>query len=379
METPAAICAILASRKLPLPSDALNAVCPYFTMYPLDFPLGILARHARANDWVLDPFCGRGTTNFAARLRGLPSYGIDASPVAAAIARAKTVYAPPFAVAATARKILTLGAEPRDVPRGSFWRSAYRMRTLRDLCILREELLRRCDTPSRVLLRAIILGALHGPRPKGEPSHFSNQCPRTFAPKPAYAVRFWRARGMKAPRVDSLKIIETRAGRYLGERVPTVDGCIVLGDARELKSFDGAPRCRWVITSPPYYGMRTYLPDQWLRHWFLGGPAEVEYSQSRSQLDHTGVERFTEQLAQVWRNAAMRAHQDVRLVVRFGGIHDRAAEPMDLLRESLRRAGWRLRTAHRASEAARGRRQVFQFQDAPKHAIVEYDAYAELV
>ena len=26
-----------------------------------------------------------------------------------------------------------------------------------------------------------------------------------------------------------------------------------------------------VITSPPYLGMRTYLPDQWLRYWALGG------------------------------------------------------------------------------------------------------------
>ena len=43
------------------PIHRLNAVCPYFTMFPLEFPLRILAE-AQADHWVLDPFCGRGTT-----------------------------------------------------------------------------------------------------------------------------------------------------------------------------------------------------------------------------------------------------------------------------------------------------------------------------
>ena len=68
---------------------ALNSICPYFTMFPLEFPLGILKRNAKEGSIVLDPFCGRGTTNYAARLLGLSSVGVDSSPVAAAIARAK--------------------------------------------------------------------------------------------------------------------------------------------------------------------------------------------------------------------------------------------------------------------------------------------------
>ena len=48
-------------------------------MFPLKFPFKHLSR-ASKEDWVLDPFCGRGTTNFAARLLGLNSVGIDSSP-----------------------------------------------------------------------------------------------------------------------------------------------------------------------------------------------------------------------------------------------------------------------------------------------------------
>src|SRR5258708_33526372 len=73
-----------------IPSQmALNAICPYFTMFPLEFPRRILARHARAGQRVLDPFCGRGTTNFAARLAGLESLGVDSSPVSGALTPAE--------------------------------------------------------------------------------------------------------------------------------------------------------------------------------------------------------------------------------------------------------------------------------------------------
>jgi len=68
-----------------------NGICPYFTMFPLDFPLRILGKRASTGDSVLDPFCGRGTTNFASGLLGLPSLGVDSNPVAAAITASKLV------------------------------------------------------------------------------------------------------------------------------------------------------------------------------------------------------------------------------------------------------------------------------------------------
>ncbi len=71
----------------------LLQACPYYTMFPLDFPLRYLS-NARPGEWVVDPFCGRETTLYAARLRGLPSVGVDISPVAVAIAQAMLAFAP---------------------------------------------------------------------------------------------------------------------------------------------------------------------------------------------------------------------------------------------------------------------------------------------
>lgn len=355
--------------------DALNAVCPYYTIYPLDFPLRVLKEHGKRGDWVTDPFCGRGTTNFAARLLEMPSVGMDSSPVAAAIAKAKLASAKPGQVVASARAILKAAREPTSVPKGEFWKLAYHERTLVQLCQLREALIAECSSHTRILLRAIVLGALHGPRPKGTPSYFSNQSPRTFAPKPAYAVKFWTKHGMAPTDVDVVAIIETRANRYLAETPPNVEGMVQLADSRESGSFNGVPVGRLVVTSPPYYGMRTYLPDQWLRLWFLGGPDYVEYRQPEGQLEHSGADHFAGEMGLVWKNVANHTAKDARLIIRYGGIHDRDAEPMDVLKASLVNSGWKMVTAKAVPDSDSGRRQVHQFQAEPKKAITEYDVY----
>src|SRR2546425_12189630 len=187
----------------------LNGVCPYYTMFPIDFPFDRL-RSAAVGEWVIDPFCGRGSTNYAARLLGLPSVGIDSNPVAAAIAQAKLVATTPGRIVEVCRRILETTRTPR-VPEGVFWQNCYHPSTLRQLCKLRKALRADCSSPTRQALRALLLGRLHGPRPKiAPPSYLSNQMPRTYAAKPGYAVTFWRKHGMKPPKVDVLERSEER-------------------------------------------------------------------------------------------------------------------------------------------------------------------------
>jgi hypothetical protein len=142
---------------------ALNAICPYFTMFPLRFPLTVLQRHARKNDVILDPFCGRGTTNFAARVLGLPNIGLDASPIAVAATASKLVADVRVGdIIYEARRIL-LNEADCTVPEGPFWSLAYHPSVLRDLSILRAALIADCRSGTRKALRGILLGALHGP------------------------------------------------------------------------------------------------------------------------------------------------------------------------------------------------------------------------
>lgn len=358
---------------------ALNAICPYFTMFPLDFPRRILTRHARVGQRVLDPFCGRGTTNFAARLTGLDTLGVDSNPVAVAITAAKLAKSNVRAVIWSAQRILS-DVREAPVPTGEFWERAYHPSVLRKICRLRAGLLQDCRSNARIVLRGIVLGALHGPLGIHTPSYFSNQSTRTYAPKPAYAVKYWRAHRMLPPKVKVLAVIRRRAERYLSAKLPACDATSTLGDSRDEDVFAGAGfqmGFDWIITSPPYYGMRTYLQDQWLRNWFLGGSEAVDYS-TNGQLEHMNPEFFGAQLSQVWANVADSANDDARLVIRFGGIRDRNVNPVDLIRASLQDAGWRVSTIRDAGSADSGKRQADFFLTRRSEPITECDVWANL-
>lgn len=345
-------------------------------MFPLDFPLNILRRRAREGDVVLDPFCGRGTTNFAARLVGLSSLGVDSSPVAAAITASKLVSPSVDDILDEARKILT-ERKALYVPTSEFWQWAFDPTVLDGLCRFREAFLEDCSTDARIALRGIVLGALHGPKQKTVQSYFSNQSPRTYAPKPAYALRFWRERGLTPEPVDILAVIERRAKRYY-RTSSNITGTVRLADSRAagvLESETSETRFDWVITSPPYYGMRTYIPDQWLRNWFVGGPDAVSYT-NRDQVVHSSPEDFVDDLRKVWRNTAKVCADDAKLVIRFGGITDRRANPLDLIKNSLRDSGWRIVTIKAAGSAKEGRRQADSFQRTKTSPLAEYDVWA---
>jgi hypothetical protein len=338
--------------------DGLNAICPYWTMFPLSFPLDVLA-DAKANEWVLDPFCGRGTTLYAARKLGLPTVGIDSNEVAAAIAAAKLVSVNPTSVVALAGDLIALNTEATR-PKGEFWNWCFAPRVLDALCRLRARLAGREDSVA-VALRGVLLGALHGPRNKGAPSYLSNQMPRTYATKQAGAVSFWKARSLHPVEVDVLAVIRRHAERRYASVPPRTPGEVYRGDALTVL---GRLRRRfsWVITSPPYPGMVTYRPDNWLRGWLLGGPPAPDYSRE-GQLGAMTGEQFVARLAEIWAAVARRCVTGARLVVRFGALPSaRRGEPEDLLLSSLESSGaWRAVSVNDAGVPKRiGSRQAEQ-------------------
>jgi hypothetical protein len=114
------------------------------------------------------------------------------------------------------------------------------------------------------------------------------------------------------------------------------------------------------------------MPDQWIRNWFLGGPATVDYS-SEGQLSHAGRDRFVDDLRTVWTNVGANCQREATLVIRFGSIGDRPVhKPAELIAASFVGTGWRLADTKYAYNASRGRRQAESFcrdQNVPRDEV----------
>ena len=358
------------------PTLRLNTICPYYTMFDLAFPWRAL-EDARPGSWVLDPFCGRGTTIFAARLRGLPAVGVDISPVAAAIASAKVCHVDATQVSARLDEILDR-EQGADVPEGAFWRLCFHPTTLASLCQLRASLRRDCVSEVDIVLRALVMGILHGELRKGEPTYLSNQMPRTYATKPAGAIRYWTKLSLEPPLVDLRRTVARRAQFSLADLPPQSAGFTMHGDSRTIPLGEDGARFDRIVTSPPYYGMYTYYPDQWLRAWFLGGPPGPV--KGDDQIGHGSADKFAQNLALVWTNVANAANPGAQLVIRFGSLPSAPTRPLELLSRSieLSTASWRIIAVSEAGTAKAGRRQADQFREVIGEPVEEIDLIATL-
>lgn len=365
--------------------DSFNSACPYYTMFPLGFPKRILTR-AKKGQVILDPFCGRGTTLFAAREKGLSSIGIDTSPIAVAISKAKIAFASPGEVLNVFDEIIESTPNDVSIPHNEFWARAYHPETLLNLCKLRHGLLNfdDVDTDPVAILRVLAMGALHGPLNKGDTpsSFFSNQMMRTFATKPDYAVKYWDERCMQPPYSDVRNVIERRATRLLSSLPPQVGSSTVLqGDARKPEYYGQLDDAiSWVITSPPYFGMSTYEEDQWLRLWFLGGPDTPKYG-NNNQISHRNQETFALDLAKVWDQIANNSKPELKMVVRFGEIGSRKSDHKKLFKQSLEYsvAPWKITYTRSAGRSADGQRQsITMGKRGNSNSIEESDFYVSI-
>lgn len=320
----------------------LNRVCPYFTRFPLQFPLDCL-RESRVGQWLLDPFCGSGAALFAARLMGLNAVGVDSNQVAVVIARAKLCRVTPEAVIDKAANILKR-MEPVALPEGTFWEHGYTPQTLEALCRFRRYFMSGSNTPVDVTLCAVLLGLLHGPTTDGTPRFLSNHLTADFVPPPQEAVRLWGEHNLKPPACNVLRMIQQRTVYLLATQPPPTSGFVHEGDSRKI-SFTGKDhKFDWGISSPPYYGMDSYPTDQWLRNWLLGS-SSVPVGEASEQISQQTPDDYVNDLAEVWEQVAAACHPAARLIVRVGNVPGIKAPPaVELFEASLNRAavGWKI-------------------------------------
>jgi len=294
-------------------------------MFPESFAEKWIDRLTRRGDYVLDPFCGRGTAPFQALLMGRNAVASDINPVAYCVSRAKT-NSPSLASVRRRITILerefeleaeNLETERRKLP--VFFRHAYRLRTLRQLLFLRHRLKwRRSD--GDCMIAALVLGSLHGESNRSL-SYLSNQMPRTISTKPDYSIRFWRTHGYKPPQRDVFELLRKKLNFRYESSPPNGHALMFHEDFRELprliKVFHKPIKC--AITSPPYMNVTNYEEDQWLRIWFLGGSPKPTYGKISKDDRHLRPEKYWDLISDIWRVLGLILHKRADVVIRIGG------------------------------------------------------------
>jgi hypothetical protein len=250
---------------------------PYYAMFPKAFCDAVIGNYCKEGDTVLDPFAGRGTALYSAAIAGRRALGVELNPVGWIYSRTKLAPASMESVAARAAQLQTVAhryaKSAAELP--IFFIHCFTPEVRRFLLCARDLLNWRQDSVDRTLM-TFLLVHLHG---KVSDS-FSNQMRQTKAMSPNYAVRWWKKRGYRPPKIDPVEFLQKKMDWRYAKGIPrTTRSSVYLGDSvgilAELNGnlgSHGLQRPSLLLTSPPYFGITNYHYDQWLRLWLLGGP-----------------------------------------------------------------------------------------------------------
>ncbi len=320
------------------PRNRFHSLCPYFAMFPEMFVETWINRLTKRGQVVLDPFCGRGTTPFQSLLMGRRTIACDVNPVAFCITRAKTSG---VTAAAVRRRITQLESEFTASDwngvlrrQNEFFRLAFSAGTLRQLLFLRSRLA-WSQKATDCMVAALTLGSLHGESQKST-SYLSNQMPRTISTKPGYSVRFWRAHGYKPPRRDLFQLLRDMVAFRFQSDLPGGDAIVLNDDMRQLPShlLRDNKRPKHVITSPPYFDVTNFEEDQWLRLWFLGGPAYPTRGRVSRDDRYVDAGKYWSFIADMWRMLGQVLARKANVVIRLGTGRVEADQLMSMMKAS---------------------------------------------
>ncbi len=251
------------------PAGVWSTLGPYFCMMPLDFVHRTVEQFCPAGGAVIDPFMGRGSTNFAARATGRSSLGCDRSPLAWVYASTKCDPEPDPLRLLDRLADLESDVRAEDAEAETEFQSwAWSPRVLAFLRSARRNLGWQNDRTDRTLM-ALILVYLHGKLGYS----LGNQMGGSRATAPEYSCRWWADRGMTPPTLDPIDYMTGRIARWYEYGIPSGPPAdIRLGLAEEVLPDPTGDTRRFdlLLTSPPYLGVTNYRQDNWIRLWLLG-------------------------------------------------------------------------------------------------------------
>lgn len=250
---------------------------PYYAIFPLDFAFEVVEKYSKEDDFIIDPFAGRGSSIYAGGVLGRHSLGIEINPVGWLFGSTKLFPADKNDVADrlleiySKRNYYTRAIEKLPV----FYRMCYCDEVLKFLLAARNYLNWRINSVDATLI-SIILVYLHGKLGGA----LSNQMKMTKSMGMQYSIDWWKKQNLiKPPEINPAQFILDKINwRYEKGKPNVFDSRILYGDSTvEIskiipKSVETGIKFSLLFTSPPYCSVTNYYADQWLRLWLLGGP-----------------------------------------------------------------------------------------------------------
>lgn len=308
------------------------ALGPYYAMFPVRFAYERILRYTASDDVVVDPFCGRGTTVYAAATTGRRGFGVEINPVGYLYGACKIS---PARRPDVLRRLDELGAlaadEPVDRSLPEFFTWAFSADVRRFLTTARRELSWKYRKIDRTLM-ALILIYLHGKTGTA----LSNQMRQTKAMAPDYSVAWWKERDLRPPRLDPIAFLRDRIEwRYRYGRPDLAPSKLLFGDSRHVMAARARlkdPRWSLLLTSPPYRGVTDYWYDQWLRLWLLGFSDRPRFGASNvGRFGDAG--RYRNLLLSVFAASAETARRDATIYVRTDARNFTKETTVEVLQE----------------------------------------------
>lgn len=253
---------------------------PYYAMFPIEFARRVISTYTRPGDFVLDPFCGRGTAVFCAAEAGRDGLGIEINPVGWLYSRVKIFPASQRLVEARLEDVSRLAKanDPEIKKLPKFYKWCFCPQVLEFLIACRKHLNWRESRVDATAMAFVVLH-LHGRiDSEGRPQALSNQMRQTKSMSQEYSIRWWKKNGfVRPPVIDPLLFLKARIAWRYKRGVPAFPESVAkFGDARTIlkripDALDGS--FQLLLTSPPYSAVTSYYFDQWLRLWMLGDSA----------------------------------------------------------------------------------------------------------
>jgi DNA modification methylase len=257
---------------------SMHTMCSYHGMFPAKVAHYFIQRFSKPGDLVVDPFAGRGTVPLQARIEGRRTISNDLNPLAYVLSRAKVnppTWASVIKTLADLEKRYRKTAESEPDVSDDI-RMLYHPNTLKQICYLREHLLRRPLTRwsrDELMIGGALAGIMHGAhRHDGSSQYLSIGMPNTFSMSPSYVKKFIREKNLVAPDQDVFERIRDKMARLYLDAIDGSAGQAYARDAAELLT-DGTIKpgsVDLVVTSPPYLQVVNYGTANWIRLWLLG-------------------------------------------------------------------------------------------------------------